>query len=979
MAAVLTLPSISGYRFYADHLSRESYVETETGTATDVSIPYGADVQLGDRTLKAYTNVKGPTNYADDGLIITNEAVTGGSGDDIIHGWQTINGGAGDDILVGVRTGTIFAVASNAGDDIVSDDSVGFGAIKLVDTLLSDITYTADSSFTPGEGFTIQLGSGSISADTANVRTIIDRAGNVLELRPLTGLPPLPALPETDDNVVIHAGESAHDTRGSDVYSIATTGNGPVYELTFDTLNANPGDIDTIRSTSVYGYIYVHGEVSGTRTGNGVLLRLDEFDAERGIDVAHYVFIIDFFGEFGNTNVNVYTWNGYEYEDLYFQPINNREPIGTSGNDSLTAPVDTDEFGNHLGHTVYGLAGDDTITILTGPHLLYGGTGDDTYVLTNYGNGGFATIIDDAGSNDRLIVTRFDADAASAYGSNTVYTNFLQYIAGIYRQSSGIDFLEADGNTGTLWGWGTYGPGLAGMVAAVPQWPSDGVFNGTSGDDILFAEVQSAGLGQAVDGGAGRDMITGSALADDLRGGSNNDLLFGRAGDDILTGGSGNDILSPGAGVDRVDGGTGIDTVDYDGSLSVRVDLSVGQGVGGDALNDRYISIENITGSQFADILIGDAGVNRLSGNSGSDTLIGGAGADALDGGIGIDTVSYSNASSGVRVFLTTMRGELGDAQGDTFANIEAVNGSQFDDMIFAGSSSTRFKLNGLGGDDILFAADTAADFIGGAGFDTLSYSAFTSRVVVSLDPEDQLGSAGRADLISEIEGLNGSQADDLLYGNSGANALGGLDGEDVLFGGGGGDALDGGAGLDTASYTTARAGIRADLAAGRGFTGDAQGDTYLAIEALNGSNFDDLLLGDNAANTLKGMNGDDRLAGRGGVDLLTGGNGADRFVYSATTESRVGPGNRDIILDFSHAQGDRIDLANIDARPADAGDQAFRFLGTDAFDGNAGALRYINAGSYSVIEIDTNGDRVTDMQIQVNGVNSFVAGDFIL
>ncbi|MEN2988311.1 hypothetical protein WG926_08365 [Tistrella sp. BH-R2-4] len=628
------------------------------------------------------------------------------------------------------------------------------------------------------------------------------------------------------------------------------------------------------------------------------------------------------------------------------------------------------------------MSGDDIFISDLAPHHLYGGTGNDLYSLPFKIYGG-VTIIDDSGTDDRIVIRSFDGTADM---SSFALSEFMESLENLWDGVTGVEFLQAEDSPDQIWSWGQASSEATGIIRGVPIWLSESdSYVGSTGDDILVAMNGWAAPGQTIDAGIGNDIISGTDAADTLIGGGGHDRLLGGAGDDHLSGGTGDDILTPGQGVDHLDGGLGIDTVDYSlsgppsPSAGVRVDLSRGRGVGGNALDDVYVSIENVVGTGSADILIGDGRVNRLSGGDGNDTLIGGAGADMLDGGSGFDTISYSNASTGVQVFLTTMRGGSGDAQGDTYSGIEAVNGSQFNDMLFSGSSTTGFTLNGLDGDDVLFAAITVSKFIGGAGFDTLSYSAFTSRVVVSLDPEDQLGSAGRADLISEIEGLNGSQADDLLYGNSGANALGGLGGDDVLLGGGGGDALDGGAGLDTASYTTARAGIRADLAAGRGFTGDAQGDTYLAIEALNGSNFDDLLLGDNAANTLKGMNGDDRLAGRGGVDLLTGGNGADRFVYSATTESRVGPGNRDIILDFSHAQGDRIDLANIDARPADAGDQAFRFLGTDAFDGNAGALRYINAGSYSVIEIDTNGDRVTDMQIQVNGINSFVAGDFIL
>ena len=64
-------------------------------------------------------------------------------------------------------------------------------------------------------------------------------------------------------------------------------------------------------------------------------------------------------------------------------------------------------------------------------------------------------------------------------------------------------------------------------------------------------------------------------------------------------------------------------------------------------------------------------------------------------------------------------------------------------------------------------------------------------------------------------------------------------------------------------------------------------------------------LIGGSGSDTLTGGSGNDTLTGGAGNDTLTGGAGADVFKFSAQ-----GPSNLDRILDFSNAQGDRIDIS---------------------------------------------------------------------
>ena len=127
----------------------------------------------------------------------------------------------------------------------------------------------------------------------------------------------------------------------------------------------------------------------------------------------------------------------------------------------------------------------------------------------------------------------------------------------------------------------------------------------------------------------------------------------------------------------------------------------------------------------------------------------------------------------------------------------------------------------------------------------------------------------------------------------------------------------------------------------------------------------------------LFGDAGNDVLIGGAGADRLTGGAGKDQFTYNAVSESAGAA--RDLIMDFSRAQSDKIALGTIDANSVLSGNQAFTFIGTAAFSNVAGQLRYETPGVITTISGDVNGDGVADLQIQVSGTIAFVASDFVL
>jgi Ca2+-binding RTX toxin-like protein len=600
--------------------------------------------------------------------------------------------------------------------------------------------------------------------------------------------------------------------------------------------------------------------------------------------------------------------------------------------------------------TIFGLGGNDDLSGLGGNDTLEGGVGDDML------RGGVG--------------------------------------ADILRGGDGIDTANFEGAAGVSVAIGGLGIG------------------GNAAGDLITTDIENL---QGTLSFA--DTLTGSDVANVLSGYGGDDTLVGLGGNDTLDAGAGNDLLDGGAGADVLNGGAGIDTIVYVGA-PVTVTIG-GIGAGGDAQGDMIgADIENIrgtdggndhlTGSAAAniltglgsdDLLRGLAGNDTLDGGAGIDFLVGGAGADVLIGGAAIDTVDYTDSAAGVTVRIGGT-GSGGDAQGDTIgADIENIQGSwDFNDVLIgseAANTLTGFGGNdlliGQGGDDTLNGAGGDDELEGGAGadhlnagtgpgIDTVAYATSQTGVTVNLTTLTASGGDAQGDQFgagAEFENIRGSASADTLTGNALANVLTGGGGNDVLRGVAGADHLDGGDGTDFAMYSESSVGVTVNLATGIGSGGNAQGDTLVSIEGVYGGSGGDTLTGDAGANTLVGNGGDDVIQGGAGRDSMASGDGADRFVYVAAGDSTVAAADR--ITDFSHAQGDRIDLGQIDANTAVAGNQAFSFIGSTVFTHHAGELRFASAGGVTVVSGDVDGDGTADVSIVLTGTIALVAADFVL
>ena len=354
--------------------------------------------------------------------------------------------------------------------------------------------------------------------------------------------------------------------------------------------------------------------------------------------------------------------------------------------------------------------------------------------------------------------------------------------------------------------------------------------------------------------------VVGSAFNDVLKGDDGDNLLDGGAGNDILQGWGGDDWLRGGAGADTLDGGDGVDTADYAGTAK-RVVVDLGRGIGaGGAKGDVLRNIENVVGTDYNDVLKGNASDNRLVGGAGNDILkgfggddilVGGAGADTMEGGDGMDTVDYSGADRRIVLNLETGAG-AGGAKGDVVSQVENVVGSRYNDVV-KGSAADNILAGGAGndilksygGNDILIGGEGADTMNGGDGVDAADYRDTDRRVVVDL--ETGAGAWGaKGDMLSNIENLYGTAFNDVLKGDAADNMFSGGDGDDILQGRGGNDILFGGAGADV----------------------------------LSGGQGDDLLVSESGDSTLKGGAGNDTLVAGDGDDVLIGGAGADVFQF---------------------------------------------------------------------------------------------------
>lgn len=552
----------------------------------------------------------------------------------------------------------------------------------------------------------------------------------------------------------------------------------------------------------------------------------------------------------------------------------------------------------------------------TGNDTLTGGAGNDSFQDTAAGLNG--DTITDFGVGDKIIII----DASLAGFTFNLTGNTLNFTDGSLTLSGSI--------TGTITASAAAGGGVQLTVQS------------SAGDDLL-----TSGPGvDSLDGGDGSDLYmipsaanhpsaeihdTGTVGTDEVR--------FSATGSaQTLT------MYAGDTGIERIVIGTGTGTAAViTGLLAHNIDARA-------VLNGLTIignsGANTLQATAYADQLSGGNGVDRLYGFAGNDTLDGGREADVMYGGTGDDTYIVDHASDapiekvgeGTDLVLASVAHTLkANVENLTQTGIYSIlgRGNDLANIITGNSGSNR--LFGEGGNDTLIGNDGTDRLDGGAGNDVLIGGTGNDTYYVDSVGDSLTENAGEGrDTVeatlswtlgddldwlvlagsSNIDGT-GNELANVIRGNGGDNVLSGLGGNDKIYAGAGNDTVDGG-------------------------------------------------------------NGGDWLEGGAGIDVYTGGTGSDRFVFREGDFGGNTTGTADVITDFGDAEGDRIHLSVVDANSTLAGNQAFHFVGLNAFTGTAGELRYEQISGNTYVSGDINGDGIADFMIRVNGLHTLATDDFV-
>ncbi len=336
-------------------------------------------------------------------------------------------------------------------------------------------------------------------------------------------------------------------------------------------------------------------------------------------------------GQGGNDNLDGGTGNdglrGDAGNDTLLGGDGNDYMTGGSGDDSLAGGNGTDTADYFYSDTSAAI----NVNLLTG--VATGGGGNDTLSGIENVNGSdfddtitgdtLSNFLEGRGGNDSLVGGAGADNFRGGDGNDTLD-------GGANNPGSDFDFAYYDDATSALTVNLSTGTGTGGGVGTDTLLGIEGVIGSAFDDNIngrclpldyIYGEAGN----DTIDGGAGFDFVSyarGSTTAGVnvnlviglVTGGAGNDVISnieyidGSVFGDTITGDATNNYINPRAGDDTIDGGAGVDRVSYQSASGAVVVSLVTNTSSGPEGTDTLINLENLRGSNFNDLLTGNAG-----------------------------------------------------------------------------------------------------------------------------------------------------------------------------------------------------------------------------------------------------------------------------------------------------------------------------------------------------------------------------------
>ncbi|MEI6744612.1 MAG: DUF4347 domain-containing protein [Methylococcaceae bacterium] len=469
---------------------------------------------------------------------------------------------------------------------------------------------------------------------------------------------------------------------------------------------------------------------------------------------------------------------------------------------------------------------------------------------------------------------------------------------------------------------------------------------------------------------------------------------------------------------------TPVISTDLSGIQTVDFEVTVGNGYNGTRsliaksfLNSDSNFLSPQSTFSAVNLFIPD-GTDFYSGTTGNDTIVGSTGSDTLSGGLGDDiytindaaNVVVENPAEGFDTVHSTVSYTLSANVENLYLDGNAVingTGNVGKNWLHGNDADNTLDDGGLV-PSMPTIGDIVADTLsGGKGNDIYIVHSVSTQVMGETNvggTADAVQSYVNFTLPKNVENLTligilnasgkGNNLANVITGNDGNNILDGGAGTDILIGGDGDDLyiIDrmtdvvsevSGQGIDTVqsitTYTLPENIENLNLMGLATISGTGNSDANIimgndAVNTLNGGAGNDVLRGKNGNDILLGGVGSDTLIGGVGVDTLTSGTEADTFMFEALTDMGIAT-RRDVITDFNHSEGDKIDLSGLITG-------TFISKATSAFD----AINQIHwsfygsVGSYyAVVQGNVSGDITPEFEIKLTGVTALADTDFNL